>query len=328
MNRQTTNIDGKTYDKNTGIPVNNINIQHANSRSTHSNNFHKRTSKSAILNRKYVKRKTSPVSTDNVAKSSVCDIAVRPSAKTYPKTHMPKSDMISRFPKNAKSNHRPVSSKQSLDIRPAKPHPIANKASLNHEFKVQKNKQIATPKPSHVIKKEAEHKALQSAPKHNRKHKETKKPFMRKLSGMLTAGLAVLLISGYFTYINMPNLSIRVAAVRSGIDASYPSYRPTGYSLNGPITYDNGKVQMKFALNGSSLGFTVNQEKSNWDSSALLENYVVPKVENNYTTTRSNGLTIYSFEEQAAWVSGGILYTIEGDAPLSADQIHRIAISM
>ena len=39
----------------------------------------------------------------------------------------------------------------------------------------------------------------------------------------------------------MPTLSVRVAASQAGIDASYPSYRPDGYALNGPVTYGDGR---------------------------------------------------------------------------------------
>ena len=82
------------------------------------------------------------------------------------------------------------------------------------------------------------------------------------------------------------------------------------------------------AANAGPEGYTLSQTKSGWDSSAVLENYVSPKVGDNYMTNSVNGLTIYTYGPNAAWVNDGILYTVSGDAPLSTDQVERIATSM
>ena len=137
-----------------------------------------------------------------------------------------------------------------------------------------------------------------------------------------------MLIAGYLTYINMPNLSVRVAAAQAGIDANYPNYRPDGYALNGPVTYTDGRVSMNFKANAGSQNFSVNQSKSGWDSDAVLDNYVTPRATNGYIPYTERGLTIYTYDNNAAWVNAGILYTVEGDAPLSSEQIRRIATSL
>lgn len=85
---------------------------------------------------------------------------------------------------------------------------------------------------------------------------------------------------------------------------------------------------MKFAANGGPQNFTVSQTKSNWDSSTVLDRYIKEKAGDNYITYSERGLTIYTYDGNAAWVNGGIFYTITGDAPLSSDQIRRIATSM
>ena len=126
----------------------------------------------------------------------------------------------------------------------------------------------------------------------------------------------------------MPALSTRVAAVQAGINATYPGYQPAGYTLNGPVAYDKGSVTMKFASNGSSETLTLAQTKSNWDSSAVLENYVKPAAGRKYSTATINGLTIYTYNSNAAWVNGGILYTVQGSAQLAPDQIERLAASL
>ena len=109
----------------------------------------------------------------------------------------------------------------------------------------------------------------------------------------------------------MPSLSVRVAAAQAGVNATYPEYRPDGYGMSGAVAYSEGQVSMKFASNGGSENFTINQSKSNWDSSAVLDNYVKQKAGDNYITYNERGLTVYTYGSNAAWVNNGVLYTIE-----------------
>lgn len=161
----------------------------------------------------------------------------------------------------------------------------------------------------------------QGAPKHRRLSRQP------RLATILTSSLALLLLAGYLTYINLPNISMRVAAARAGISANYPNYKPDGYHFAGPITYQPGEVNILFKSNTNDRNFSIKQKASNWDSQAVLDNYVAKKT-GTYLTYQERGLTIYSFGNRAAWVNGGLLYTIEGNAPLSSDQLLRIATSM
>jgi hypothetical protein len=148
-----------------------------------------------------------------------------------------------------------------------------------------------------------------------------------RLSAIVTSSLALLLLGGYLTYINLPNISMRVAAVRSGVSAKYPSYNPDGYHFAGPITYQPGEVNISFKSDTDSKSFVIKQKPSSWDSQAVLSNYVT-KQTGTYLTYQERGLTIYSFDNRAAWVNGGLLYTIDGDAPISSEQLLHIATSM
>lgn len=139
--------------------------------------------------------------------------------------------------------------------------------------------------------------------------------------------MALVLLGGYLTYINMPNLSVQVASARSGVAASFPEYRPDGYHFSGPIAYSPGEVTLRFKSNTSNLGYKVLQRASNWDSQAVLDNFVTKESES-YLTYSEQGLTIYTYKNKAAWVNGGVLYTIDGDAPLSSEQVLRIAASL
>lgn len=308
MSEQTVTINGTIYDVRTGMPVGKAEVsspsrpQKTSTQALHdsSSAVHSVIQKSQTLNRQIVKRTVS-------------------APKLRPATQ--KSPAITKFaphPSGAKAPVRTMS-----DIGPVT-HPMVAKAHT--QMNAANNVQKGAPKPSGVIKQEAIKDALNKAPSHNEKVKRTKK-YPRALS-IASASLALLLLGGYFTYLNMPSLSVRVAAAQSGVNASYPEYRPDGYSLHGPVAYNENEVMMKFAANAGPQNFTVTQAKSNWDSSAVLDNYVKQKAGDNYITYNERGLTIYTFDGNAAWVNSGILYTINGDAPLSTDQIRRIATSM
>lgn len=324
MSERTVMINGTEYDAHTGMPVRKAPLA-AEIKSApkplpkseiHSHSVHAQAQKSQTLNRRIVKKATGP--------------SVKSRVKPTLRPDVQKSSSIAKFAPHPAGIKQP---KTVSDIGPM-PHPIAAKATEQlkraaAEKLAAQNAPKPQPKPSHVIKQEAVAQALENAPSHNASAEQTKpkKRYARVLS-VASASLALLLLGGYFTYLNMPSLSVRVAAAQAGINASYPSYHPDGYSLKGAVGYNQGEVNMKFASNSGPQNFTVDQTKSSWDSSAVLENYVSKKVGDNYITYNEHGLTIYTFGGNAAWVNGGILYTISGDAPLSGDQIRHIATSM
>ncbi len=151
----------------------------------------------------------------------------------------------------------------------------------------------------------------------------------RRIASVGATCLALLLLGGYLTYLNMPNLSIRVAAMQAGIDATLPNYQPKNYELHGPVAYSDGTVKLAYrASQDASKKYTVTQQASNWNSQAVLDNYVVEDSNGDYRINSIQGLTVYTYDNKAVWVNGGILYTIDGNAPLSAQQLDRIASSM
>lgn len=321
MSQQTVTINGVLYDAQTGLPLQSaaqIRTPHFPAANTHhSQNVHATTQKSATLNRAFVKKATPTVV-----------------QKQFQKPAIQKSPSITKFAPHPHSAQTKSQQKRSMDIGPVS-HPMAARV---HQKVVQsqpaKPHTVAVaahaPKPSQIIKQEAIADAMKNAPTHTAKStKPIKHPkkHSRTLS-IMSASLALLMLAGYFTYLNMPNLSVRVAAAQAGFDATYPGYHPDGYSINGPVAYNEGWVSMKFAANGGDKSFTVKQEKSGWDSSALLANYVEPTSKGGYVPHSEQGLTVYIFNNSAAWVNGGVRYTIEGDAPLSSSQILNIAKSM
>lgn len=237
-----------------------------------------------------------------------------------------RSPSISRFaPHPVPQQKQPLRSRSMNDIAPIA-HPAAVKAHAVQTQKVTHAITPRAPKPATVIKDEAIENALANAVQNTKEHKRPKKQQSRWMA-VASSCFAILLLGGYFTYLNMPNLSVRVAAAQAGFDASYPEYKPDGYRLNGPIAAENGKVSMKFASNSGPQNFLIQQEKSSWDSMAVQQ-YIDDTTGAAAVTTTVDGLTIYLYGSNAAWVNGGVLYTLSGDARLSGEQVRRIATSM
>lgn len=184
------------------------------------------------------------------------------------------------------------------------------------------------PKPAAVLKNEAITEALQRATAPQKAPRRAKKPKSRmgRWLQVASVGLAIMLIGGYFTYLGMPNISTRIAAIQSGINAKYPGYRPTGYALSGPITFKSGEVRMKFAYADGGQSYTITQQKSSLNSAALKETLTADG--GDVQTTTADGLTIYSTDRTASWVNGGVLYQITLGGALSNEQVTKIATSL
>ena len=169
----------------------------------------------------------------------------------------------------------------------------------------------------------------------NRNSKNQPKPLMRRKSSVkrfiVAFACATACVIGVLAYvsINIPDVSVKVAAMQTGIQAKYPSYIPRDYNLSDVLS-EEGKITMIFSGPDKS-SFSLIEEKSSWDSSALLRNYVEPTWNDNYATTHEQGITIYisNVNADAAWVNGGILYKItsEGTA-LTKKQVRSIVVSL
>jgi hypothetical protein len=157
-----------------------------------------------------------------------------------------------------------------------------------------------------------------------------KKHFWQKKKFALAASMAVvsLALLGYLVSVNMPNISVRVAAMHSGIEKAYPSYVPSSYRLDGLVKEENGRITMGFK-DDNGKKFTLMEEKSSWDSSAVLSNYVIKNWGASYSIAKGQGLTIYVSGSNAAWVNGGVFYVInDNDNALTSSDLHDIAVSL
>lgn len=146
--------------------------------------------------------------------------------------------------------------------------------------------------------------------------------------GFASASLVLVIVGSLVAYQSMPVVSMQIASSRAGVRANLPEYRPSGFSMAGPIAYKPGEVSIDYKSNSDDRNFQVVQRSSNWNSQALLENFISANYKS-YQTIQSNGRTIYVYDNgSASWVDGGIWYQINGSATLSSDQLLNLARSL
>ena len=138
--------------------------------------------------------------------------------------------------------------------------------------------------------------------------------------------IAATLIGAYLWQSNSPSFALKLAGVRSGMATAPPSYIPSGWKIDNGIAASEGSVSYKLASRDHSLN--IMQKKSDWDSQAVLEQFVLPR-SNDYLALQAQGLTIYVYgNNEAAWVNHGTFYHLDGDHGLSQEDIIRISTSL
>ncbi len=185
---------------------------------------------------------------------------------------------------------------------------------------IQASQRLIKPEPAvkvdpEVARKQAFELALANAPK---------RPGAVSVAAALAA---VLVMGGYIWFANAPKLAVRTAASKAGFEASLPSYLPSNYSLEKPISSSPGRITLAFS-SADSDHFTVTQQKTSWDPQSLLDNYVV-KQSQQYLAVAGQGLTIYLYNgDSASWVNRGVWYSIQGNKQLNREQLLKIAYGL
>lgn len=316
-------INGRHYDAITGLPAD-----------TPSHNATTQESKPVVVAVKQAETQHAvPRATPNHAqhqphksKTLRRDIVKRPSgvhdsaAKHVPvRAHVAKSPHITKFAPHPVADIAAPKVRQHVAVQSHVITTAHHKAAERTKTPVaQSSRELK----DHLIKQQLDNASTQV---HHKTHKKARAPL--RVSSVMAACFGVMVLGAYLSYINMPNLSVRVAASQAGINAQYPGYTPSGYRFDGPVSYSNGQVLLTFQATGGTTNYQINQQKSAWDSQAVLDNFVVAQ-STEYDVNDTQGLTVYTYDNNAAWVNKGVLYTISGDAPLQTDQVLKIATSL
>ena len=174
-------------------------------------------------------------------------------------------------------------------------------------------------------------KTLMSAMKEETKPKFTpvmiKKPKVSKKHLIFAVASSICCMGVLYATLkfSMPDISAKVAAAQNG--ASYPSFVPRDFIASG-ASFQKNTFSLEF-VGPDKTRFTLDQEKLPWDSNALLNNYVKPTWGEQYDTIREQGLTIYMYQSNAAWVNGGTVYKLNTTSgSLSKKQLKNIITSL
>ena len=233
--------------------------------------------------------------------------------------------LISRFSSNRKVIS-PISKKQIEEVEkiaPFEEHPLAKKANEELRAKKAQKQEISNQEVKAFAISQAIEKSRQESKKSKQKGFFSNKKF---LSFSLSFAVAIFGV-GYLTYTNLPEISSWISEIQSGMTVETPSYIADGYSPKGLAYFDGKNVNFEYKKNNSN--YKIQQTQSDWDSSALLQNYVNQKWSEDYSTTYSNGLTIYSNHRgESVWVNNGKLYRVEASDKISDDEIRKIATSL
>lgn len=225
-----------------------------------------------------------------------------------------------------------VKTGRAFDIVPAR-HPSSAVPTNNHQAPatvaaVAQPTILPTKFESLVEKSERtnNHRYLEYTPVSKRSGWARLKSGQRRAVAFAAIGLLIILVSGFVFYQQKANIELQLADARAGINAGLPGYKPSGFSV-GDFTYKSGLVAINFNSERDGHYYKLIQTASNLNSEGLAEQL---STEGNYfETLHKAGQTIYANTKgpaaRAAWVSGGILYRIEGNASLSQDDILNIA---
>lgn len=321
--KHTISINGRAYDAVTGLPVDGsvptpkpvvkpvqttVKPDIHREPARHSASIHEQVHRSETLRRSHL---AAPASKVTISAPKLHEVG-----------HVQKSPMISHFASHPQplAKNRPV--KMINDIGPVARHAVVAPSTREHLPSKEVKERLIAQAGTHVDK------VLEAA---KAPAKKAKRPSVLKKvrkHHLVAAGIATLLLAGYVTYLNVPSISVRVAAAQAGVNAKYPNYNPDGYSFQGPVAFEQGKVQLQFKSNGGGEGYTIIEQNSSWNSGAVLDNLVAKTAGTNYEVQSISGITVYTYGTRAAWTNGGILYQIDGKAPLSPDQLRNIASSM
>lgn len=139
--------------------------------------------------------------------------------------------------------------------------------------------------------------------------------------------LIALVIAIFIIWRDVPAVAIKVAGTQAHVDASLPSYVPSGFSVAGSVGHSGGSVNLTYK-NAGGASYDLTQRSSSWDSRSLAANVLASA--SGVQTSEVQGMTVYIYgpSNDATWVNNGVWYSLTNRANLSSDQILRIVQSL
>lgn len=310
----TIEINGKRYDALTGKLLNVDGVMrprthHAKKR--HATHKPKSPQKSKTLMREYVNKPKPETTKLQISERSVKPTVMHSVHGRHERAkQIPKSPHISKF---GAAGLRKIVTQEPIPVKKPPAHAAMEVSVPSHQ-------------PGQLVNQLEQ--AVEDASSHLEEYVEDRLKFRagRKFAFAL-ASLGVLLIAGALAFYFVPETKLKVASHQAGFSAELPSYNPAGYSLSGNVVAYPGEVALTYNSRADNGSYKITQTPTSWNSQSLLSNYLISN-DKQYQTFESNGVTVYVYENtNATWVNGGIWFKLEGNAPLTTDQLFKIVSS-
>jgi hypothetical protein len=254
-----------------------------------------------------------------VRKSSQTIIKQRPTVKKRAADHQPKT---------AHQVHKRAQRSSTLIRATVRP-PKNNSSEINQRSSTATTAVLPSmvASASHIRLEKLLDNALTQASSHKLQTK--RRTFLPKRALITLLILIVLTVTFFAIWRDVPKVAIYMANRQAHVSASLPAYTPLGYAFSGPIKHSPDSVTIQYASKANgSLGYSITQKTSSWNSSSLVANAINPKDQIETSSIAGTTVYVYGVANNATWVSGGIWYTLANHAHLTTDQILSIVQSI
>lgn len=199
-------------------------------------------------------------------------------------------------------------------------------SALIHADELRNRQQAHQTESRHEHKSEAPLMDMARAELENTKKQETKRGHRKfKLPAIAASITAVALVLGYGGYLVYPNVQLRIAASQAGLDAK-TFYAPKGYKVSGSVAMGAGKLAINYHGENNA-SYRLNQERSKTTEEQLKSEATV-KGKDSFDSLKAGDVNVYRYNDKAAWIKDGVLYTLDTNDFLTSDQITKIASSV
>lgn len=287
----------------------------------------KRLQRSSTLNRNFVKKPMTSSMSARVARRVPVVIEKHPNVQKFA-PYVYQQSSARKIGNDIKKQQHNLKTSLDAPFIPLTTHKTIEKIAQNDIKSHSVEKISGVELKNFLIKNQLDKPVKNDSSNHTKLNGSVKPKIQRHFakSTLVTAALAVLVLGGYFTYVNMPSLSIKVAANKAGINTSSP-YTPSGYSIDGPVAYSPGRITIKYKSNNGAPGYSITGQSANLNNSEVLESFVSSE-SSQYEKQNVNGITVYEHDGDATWMTNGVLYKLNGNELLSDEQISKIIQSV
>lgn len=172
--------------------------------------------------------------------------------------------------------------------------------------------------------------AIAHAVSHTQKPFKLKPSRTRRAAHAAVIAVAVLAAIGGLIWWQKPNIELRLASFQAGFQASNPSHQLEGFTREGARQV-NGEVIISY--HSGNRYYEVTQQKSGWNSQALLETSVLGATSEDPVVLESRGRIVYLYKNsegswRASWMDRGIRHDITGNAHITREDIAAIVDSI